>query len=99
MVTEHKELAAREAEQTRLNTFMATLEVSLGDLEEELTTLVGNDDTFRATQFPVGSSRYKSFANKVAREQTELQKLIQDIQNEEGKVDLRRTQLYIDTIA
>ena len=60
---------------------------------------MSKDDTFRATQFPVGSSRYKSFANKVTREQTELQKLIRDMQNEEGEVDLRRTQLYIDTIA
>ena len=56
--------------------------------------MVGEDDTFRATQFPIGSSRYKSFTNKVTREQTELQK-----QNEEGEVDIRRTQLYIDTIA
>ena len=55
--------------------------------------MVGEDDTFRATQFPIGSSRYKSFTNKVTREQTELQKLIQDMRNEEGQVDLRRTQL------
>ena len=78
---------------------MATLEVSLGDLEEDLTTLVSRDDTFRAAQFPICSSRYKSFANKVTREQTELQKLIQDMPGEEGEIDLRRTQLYIDTIA
>ena len=61
--------------------------------------MVGKDDTFRATQFPIGSSRYKSFTNKVTREQTELQKLIQDMPGEEGEIDLRRTQLYIDTIA
>merc|ERR1711946_7980 len=40
-----------------------------------------------------------SFAAKVEREQTELRKLVRDMQGEQGEVDFRRTQMFIDAIA
>merc|ERR1711894_265776 len=89
----------REGGESGLNAYMANLEVSIGDFEEDLATLVGNDDTFRASQYPVGSSRYKSFAAKIERERTELRKLVRDMQGEQGEVDFRRTQMFIDAIA
>ena len=91
--------ADKETEQGRLNQVLTNLEVSLGDMREEYNELVSGDDGLRQAQFPMGTSLYKSFSDKVKKEQQELAKLKRDMEAEQGELPERRAQLYIDTIA
>ena len=59
----------KEAEQTRLNASTIEYEVTLGEIQEDYAGLVNGDDVFRATQYPLGTAKYKAFSDKVSREQ------------------------------
>lgn len=90
----------KEAEQTRLNASTIEYEVTLGEIQEDYAGLVNGDDVFRATQYPLGTAKYKAFSDKVSREQRELTKLDADMKGEQqAEVGERKARLYSDSIA
>ncbi len=90
----------KEAEQTRLNTETIEYEVTLGEIQEDYAALVSGDNVFRATQYPLGTAKYKAFSDKVSREQRELTKLDADMKAEQqAEVGERKARLYSDSIA
>ena len=90
--------ADKQAEQTRLTSFLQELDVANSEVQEDFQTNIDGDEDYRLTQNPRGSAMYKAFAKKVTSIEAQLLKLKTDMEQETTELTQVRAQLYVNSL-